>query len=869
MLGAFPGLRNSLRLKLVLLIGLLAIASTVGFTMLTSRLVQTQMEQDRFRLQRLLAIRMASRMGLDMAARANELKFLASLDRLRDPSRSDSDKQAMLMAKQTAYPVYAWIGLTDASGRILASTEPRINGADVSQRSWFQRGRQGLHFEDIHDAVLLGKFLPRPQLDELPLRLMDIALPLHDQQNRFIGVLAAHLSLDWTYDLQAAMLAQVEEPALELLLVNATGDIVVGNASLPASSTNLSALSVVRQAQAGQVASAVETWSDGRPYLSAAAPAQGFNAFPGLGWTVVVRMDEAVAMADARRLALATLFVGLAFTLALSSLIWWAVGRQLRPLERLSQAVSGIDVHGAASPLPEPEGKDEVALFTRSLTSLVNALNDSRERFQGLFEYAPVAMVFADRSGVVHNLNARFTQLFGDGCANLTHIEQWFESAFPEGEPRDKARRRWARVLEMISDHPVEVPGAEYEVRRTDGSARIVAASAIAMPDGVLVAFHDQTDRRQAETGLRLWAEAFEQSEVSLLIVDAPTNTIAAANPAFARHRGYSPDELKGMPFPCLFPARRSADLKAILKLLETQSHLIYESEHIARDGRIFPVLVDVTVLHDDQGKAIRRVAYVQDLTEQRRAAQEILRLNSELEQRVVERTAELSAANRELDSFAFSVSHDLRAPLRNVSGLVQLLKGEFAEALGEEGSSHLQRIDAGTRRMGELIEGLLALSRHTKKPMERERVNLSAIASRRLAELAEAEPGREVSVHVEPDLVADCDPSLAEALMVNLLDNAWKYSGKTAQAEIRFFRGQVEGLQGFCVSDNGAGFDMAKATHLFEPFQRLHQASDFAGTGVGLATVHRIVDRHGGHIVAKAAPGQGATFCFTLRAEA
>lgn len=302
MLGAFPGLRNSLRLKLVLLIGLLAIASTVGFTMLTSRLVQTQMEQDRFKLQRLLAIRMASRMGLDMAARANELQFLASLDRLRDPSQSDSDKQAMLTAKQAAYPVYAWIGLTDASGRILASTEPRINGADVSQRTWFQRGRQDLHFEDIHDAVLLGKFLPRPQLDEIPLRLMDISLPLHDQQNRFIGVLAAHLSLDWTYDLQASMLAQVEEPALELLLVNRNGDIVVGNASLPASSTNLSALFVVREAQAGQVTTAVETWSDGRRYLAAAAPALGFDTFPGLGWTVVVRMDEAVAMADARGL---------------------------------------------------------------------------------------------------------------------------------------------------------------------------------------------------------------------------------------------------------------------------------------------------------------------------------------------------------------------------------------------------------------------------------------------------------------------------------------------------------------------------------------------------------------------------------------
>lgn len=866
MLTELPRLRNSLRLQLVVLIGVLAMASAVGYVVVTSRMVATQIEQDRFKLQRLLAIRMVSRLTQDMSARARGLQFLSGMDLLRDTSTPIQDRQALLMAKQAVYPVYAWIGLTDTRGRIVASTEPAIVGTPVSDRAWFEGGRQGLHFEDVHDAVLLGQLLPRPQGDGLPLRLIDIALPVHDQQGRFHGVLAAHLSMDWAHELHGFLLGQVEDPALEMVLVNRAGQVIVGHPGMLAQSVNLSELGVFREAQAGRTATAIETWPDGRRYLSAAAPALGSPPFPGLGWTAVVRVEEGVALAESRHLAWVTLVIGLGAALSFSWVIWWAVGQRLRPLEKLSDAAANITSDGTAPPLPEPDGKDEVAVFTRSLTRLVNALRESRERFQGLFEHAPVAMVFANRSGQILNTNSRFQNLFGDGTASLSHIEQWFESAFPPGAARDKARRRWARVVEISGDRPVEVASAEYDICRPDGSRRTVAASGIAMPEGVLVAFHDQTERRRAESSLRLWVEAFARSEVSLLITDARTNTIEDANPAFARHRGYTPEELRGMPFMCLFPDSRSTDMKAVLKQLENQNHLIYESEHITRDGHIFPVLVDVTVLHDTHGQAVRRVAYIQDLTEQRRAAQEILRLNAELEQRVVERTAELSAANRELDSFAASVSHDLRAPLRNIGGVVHLLRNEFADRLGDEGRQHVQRIEQGTRQMGELIEGLLALSQHTKKPLEREPVDLSAIASRRLAELAAADPGREVSVQVEAGLVADCDPPLAEALLVNLLDNAWKYSGKKARAEIRFYRGESSGLQGFCVSDNGAGFDMAKATRLFEPFQRLHRASEFAGTGIGLATVHRIVDRHGGRIVVQAEPGRGATFCFTLR---
>lgn len=842
--------------------------STVCYVLLTTWLVQKQIVQDQLRLQRTLATRMASQLAHNMNDRTLEMRFLASMDRLRDPARRPADKQAMLLAKQATNPVYAWIGIADAQGRIIASTEPRINGADVAQRSWFLGGRKGLYHEDIHEAVLLGKLLPRPRLDELPLRLMDIALPLHDSSGTLIGVLAAHLSLDWTYQLRDQLLDQLNEPSLEMLLVNHAGEVIVGSDSLPARATNLSTLDVVRRAQAGQIATAVVAWPDGRRYLAAAAPALGTHPFPGLGWTVLVRLDEATLFADARRLGQMTLALGLCVALAASGLIWWMLGRKLRPMEQLSQAASQLDIDHPRALLPGVEGEGEVAVFARSMGRVVNALGESRERFQTLFDHAPVAMVFVTPDGRLQFLNDRFTELLGYDARHLPDIEQWFVQAFPEGPARDAARERWRRVLPFVGPSPMTLPKSEHELRCFDGSVRIVEASGIALPDGLLFSFQDLTERRQAETGLRLWAEAFEHSEVGVMIADVRSNTIIAANPAFAQQRGYEPKELTGMPVLCLYPEHATAGLRAALSRVHQQDHVVFETEHIARDGHIFPVLIDVTVLRDGAGQPVRRIAYVQDLTERERAAREIRRLNAELEQRVVERTAELSAANRELDSFAYTVSHDLRAPLRTIGGFVQILQEEYSSALGSEGREHLQRIRNGTRRMGELIEGLLALSRHTNKPLERGPVDLSAIAERRLAELAAADPTRRVDVRIEPGLVADCDAALAEALMVNLLDNAWKYSAKTTHAAICFCQDEVDGLRGFCVSDNGAGFDMSKAGHLFEPFQRLHHASDFQGTGVGLATVRRIVDRHGGRVTAQAAPGQGARFCFTLRAE-
>jgi light-regulated signal transduction histidine kinase (bacteriophytochrome) len=252
--------------------------------------------------------------------------------------------------------------------------------------------------------------------------------------------------------------------------------------------------------------------------------------------------------------------------------------------------------------------------------------------------------------------------------------------------------------------------------------------------------------------------------------------------------------------------------------------------------------------------------------SERAAAEQEILRITAHLEDQLRQRQADVAAAQQELESFSYSVSHDLRAPLSTIDGFSRLLEGAVAKGAAERSQHYLQRIRLGVVNLGELLAALLAVSRLGRAPMAPQAVDLGALASDAFAALQGSDPARTVRITVQPGLAARGDAALLRQLVDQLADNAWKFSAKNDQAEIAV--GSQPGTDGekvYFFRDNGAGFDMAHADKLFGIFQRMHVSSEFPGLGAGLSTVQRIVMRHGGRVWAEAAPGQGATFYFTL----
>lgn len=389
---------------------------------------------------------------------------------------------------------------------------------------------------------------------------------------------------------------------------------------------------------------------------------------------------------------------------------------------------------------------------------------------------------------------------------------------------------------------------------------------------GLAVYFQDITQRRAEQAQLRLLETAVSRLNDMVVIAQADASDdaglrIVFVNDAFERNTGYSREEAIGNT-PRLFwgPKTQRAELDRINAAMNKWQAVRAEIVTYTKAGKELWLETDIAPIADETGRYTHWVAVERDITERRQQQEEILSLNSELEERVLLRTAELAKANKELESFAYSVSHDLRSPLNTIHAFSRLLKKNEAENISGKGQHYLDRIGVGVEQMAELIEGLLNLARLSREEIKSEHVDLSAIARRIEQDHREREPQRQAQVHIQDGLNAHGDPRLLSSVLQNLLSNAWKFSSKKSQARIDV--GSQIGSDGntiFFVKDNGAGFDMAFAHKLFGTFERLHSPGDFAGTGIGLATVKRVIERHEGRIWAESKVNEGAMFCFTL----
>lgn len=459
--------------------------------------------------------------------------------------------------------------------------------------------------------------------------------------------------------------------------------------------------------------------------------------------------------------------------------------------------------------------------------------------------------------------------------------------------------RYLTRQLTAFTEHIRGISGKEGNDRRfpVPDTGDEIAALSTAFNEMVTSLDQRTESLRESEERFR---STFEQAAVGIAHVGMDGRFIRLNN-RFSDILGHTEHELLGMTVVDITCPEDLVSCQACREQLlgGGKRSCSTENRFLRKGGSRIWVNQTASVLLDSGGEPKYFIMVIEDISARKAAEEEVRRLNTGLEQRVTERTSELEsvnarlmaeieqraqaqeeigwlnedlmrqkvaleAANRELEAFSYSVSHDLRAPLRHIAGYGLALREDYGERLDSQALEYIERMNASARRMEQLIEALLNLSRLGRGDVKRVSIDMSALAREVLADLREAEPARNVMVSIAGGLSAKGDPHLVRIVLENLLGNAWKYTSKTSSAEIEFGTSS-DRPAAFFVRDNGAGFDMAFADRLFGPFQRLHRDDEFEGTGIGLATVQRILNRHRGRIWAESAPGSGATFYFSI----
>jgi len=524
-------------------------------------------------------------------------------------------------------------------------------------------------------------------------------------------------------------------------------------------------------------------------------------------------------------------------------------------------------------PLADEHGNYTHCVWTlRDVTERKRAESTSR-LLSSIVESSDDAIVSKNPEGVVLSWNKGAERIYGYSSEEM--VGQPISRLLPPDHPDE-----FPQIMEYLK-LGAKIEHLETERVRKDGQHIVVSLSVSPIKDsvnkiaGASVIARDITEQKRADKALKLSEERYR----SLVIVTAQivwtTNPAGEVEdmPMWRAFTGQSVDEVRGWRWiEALHPEdrERTADIWS----RSVRNHSYYDTEYRMRrhDGEYRWMAVHGVPVLEEKGTIREWVGTCADITERKQAEAEILRLNQDLERRVVERTAQWEASNQELEAFAYSVSHDLRAPLRAIDGFSRILLEEHALQLPEEAHHYLDVLRSNAVQMGDLIDHLLAFSRLSRQPLRKQNVDLDDLVRQVLEQLAVDREGRQVEVAIGQLPRSEADPALLKQVFVNLLSNALKYTKPRNPARIEvgaLIGGEAESALAdatvYYVRDNGVGFDMRYVEKLFGVFQRLHKAEEFEGTGVGLATVHRIVSRHGGRIWADAAVDRGATFYFTL----
>jgi PAS domain S-box-containing protein len=798
--------------------------------------------------------------------------FLASKKILDEQLRP---KQAILKL--------ADIMLTNPQGRVVYSSNPEHRPKDFlkflpdPQQKAIEEGKKRISFSDV--------FMNKAEGNRF---VMLVTAPAFDSNGAFIGVIALEVDMAPVYELVQDTTGLGDTG--ETLVGKKTGDQVVFLNPL----RHDPEAALKRRINTGEeIGLGIQEAAQGKKGAGQFLDYRGKNVIgawryiPSLDWGMVAKIDAREAFADVIKLRNLSLVI-LAIVLVLSGIMAFSIARSIsEPIKRLSK---GAEIVGSGN-LDYKIGtdqKDEIGQLSRSFDNMTRDLKaitasrdelnreiTERKRAEGLLSENEARL---KRSQEIAHLGSWELDLVNNSLTWSDEVYRIFGlqpqefgatyEAFLEAvHPDDRAA-----VNEAYSGSLREGRDA-YEIehrvlRKSTGEIRSVHEKCQHFRDetGRIIRsvgmVHDITGRKRAEEALvrakEEWERTFDTVPDLIAILD-DHHRILRVNRAMAQKLGREPEQCVGLP--CYKYVHGLSAPPAFCPhtctVKDGRQHI--EEVYEERLGGHF--LVSTTPMLDERGAVIGSVHVARDITERKAAEEKIKTLNDELRRHVLD----LETANRELEAFSYSVSHDLRAPLRSIDGFSLALLEDYAGKLDVEGKDYLDRVRSATQRMAQLIDDLLKLSRVSRYEMKRERLDLSAVATQIAGRLRNSRPERAAEFNVADDLVAYGDDRLLTIVLENLFANAWKFTAKKPQTVIEFGATLLDGNAAYFVRDNGAGFDMAYADKLFNPFQRLHRETEFPGTGVGLATVKRIVNRHGGRVWIEGAVEKGTTVFFTL----
>lgn len=817
-----------------------------------------------------------------------KFSILETVNWIAEPTAETTAEQNLVLDSLLGLqPAFLNLILLDANDQVLAHST-RLPQAE----EWTLTGQLNQEMLDRmhHKERYISPAYIHPGSSE-PMAV--IAVPVTDILGDYDGALVAEVYLKFIWDL----VAQLDMGrAGHTYVVDRQGNLIAfADTARVLRGENVSSLIAVRDfidTPSGVRAVGVSTFRgiNGEMVVGTYIPLETPD------WAVVTEMPWQAAYQDVIRLAETTLGIILGMAV-LGGLLGWFVARRLAvPLVRLMETSTRI-AGGERELQVEVSGPKEVASLASAFNSMTAQLQQSlvslelqvlevsraeealrqanatlrmsEQKYREVFNATSDALFIHDEAVRVLDVNDQMCKMFG--CDRKRALELQVTD-FSQGSPPYSQ----AEAVEWVRRAKQEGPQVyEWLSRRSNGelfwTEVALHASVIAGEKRVIASVRDITERKKVEQALREEEEKLRQITSSLREVvwlrDAKTRQVLYVNPALEVITGQTLEsfyENRGSMLEAVHPN----DYERVKKALdERDQRSTIEQEHriIRLDGKVRWVSSRSVPVLNEAGEVYRLAAIMEDITDRKLAEEEIRRLNEQLERRVLERTQQLQTANKELEAFAYSVSHDLRAPLRTIHGFTQILLEDHASALDEDGKNVCATIQAGVSRMGTLIDDLLTFSRLGRAEMKTSLVDMGALADSVYQSLAVSEKPGGVDFHLEPLPKAYVDANLMRQVWENLISNALKFSRYRQPAVIEIGSRQDDREVTYWVKDNGAGFDMRYVGKLFGVFQRLHSESEFEGIGAGLAIVQRIVQRHGGRVWAVGEVDHGATFFFAL----